>query len=104
MSLKYKKGELIALSEGSYSDYCVESLSRAMVDFDASKILHEWAKENAEREQSTFKSGEFNYKQKEGGMSFVEWLNKNGYTEDVEYRELHIGDYYYTKLTNYDDY
>ncbi|ENQ1627738.1 hypothetical protein ACEOHO_004104 [Vibrio vulnificus] len=94
-NLTYTKGELIALSTGEYSDYCVNGLVRALKDFDASVLLEEWAAENAVLLEDTnmVRYTRKVCREKENGMSFLGWLNKNGYTEDVKYRELHTGSY-----------
>lgn len=91
---KFVKGELVTLSNGEYSDYCVNGLVRVLKDFDASVLIKEWAKDNAVKinDRSLGYSREA-YTINSNGMSFLGWLNKEGYTEDVEYRELHMGCY-----------
>ena len=94
LNMKFKKGELIALSSGEYSDYCVNSLVRALKDFDAQEIFEEWAQDNGEEIERTLflKPTIKMFKRKKEGLSFIGWLNKNGFTEDVTYRELNVGD------------
>lgn len=94
LNMKFKKGELIALSSGEYSDYCVNSLVRALKDFDAQEIFEEWAQDNGEKVEGTLfmKPTVKIFTRKKEGLSFIGWLNKNGFTEDVAYRELSIGD------------
>ncbi|KQA29503.1 hypothetical protein F546_05125 [Vibrio paracholerae 877-163] len=93
--MKYKNGELIVLSIGLHSSYSVEGLVRAIKDFDASLLVEEWAKENAIKleSNSVVKYTRNIYRKTPEGTSFPKWLNENGYTEDVNYRELHIGDW-----------
>lgn len=95
----FKKGELMTISKGQYSDYCVMGLFKVLIDFDAEELSKAWAEE-AGAELSTrfindigyrFKEGHKNYYEEEAGF-FLGWLNKNGYIEDVDYRELSLGD------------
>jgi hypothetical protein len=94
LNMKFKKGELIALSSGIYSDYRVNVLVRALKDFDAEAIFEEWAQDNGEKVEDLLfgKHTVKMFTRKEEGLSFIGWLNKNGFTEDVIYRELHVGD------------
>lgn len=95
LNMKFKKGELVALSTGVYSDYCVNALVRALKDFDAQEIFEEWGQDNGEeveRKPSWLGVTGKVFARKKEGLSFIGWLNKNGFTEDVAYRELNVGD------------
>lgn len=98
--LKYKKGELIALSTGEYSDYYVNCFVRVLKDFDASELLDLWAKDNAviANVNPVFRDTSKTYRKKEGCMDFIVWLNKFGYAEYIKYRELHVGSHDETEL------
>ena len=96
----FKAGELLAISKGEYSDYCINGLFRLLTDFNPQKELLAWAKETgrkvvegvAERDRSN------------KNIDYLGWLNKSGFIEDVAYRELHIGDYGETELSDYSEY
>ena len=79
--MKLTKGELVAISNGEYSDYCVNGLFKVLKDFDAKQMAIEWGGAN--------------------GMQFVPWLCIRGYLEDVEYREMHTGCYGETEITEF---
>lgn len=92
----FRAGELMSIASGEYSGYCVDGLFRVLVDFDAQELLLEWAKEiGGEVDADGLVppvSGDKN-------ITFLGWLNKNNYIEDVDYRTLHIGSFGDTKLT-----
>ena len=95
----FKKGELMTVSHGEYSDYCVMGLFRVLVDFNAEEVLQVWVKESGPGFKSRW-NGDNGYAFDKGHelygetqTCFLGWLNLNGFIQDVDYRELHIGNY-----------
>ncbi|HAS6055353.1 hypothetical protein [Vibrio vulnificus] len=92
-SLKYTKGELVIFSSGEYDYYWVDNLVKVLIDFDASILLVEWAKENSKPNSTRIVESAIGkaFKQDESKMSFLGWLIANCYVESVEFRELNTG-------------
>ena len=90
-------GELMMISTGAYSDYSIKGLFKILKDFDAQEQLVVWAKET-DREVVNH-SVKDDYKNQQ--IEYMGWLNKNGFIEDVDYRELHTDDYGNTELEEY---
>jgi len=84
----FVKDELIALSNGEYSDYRVNGLFKALKGFDANAELLRWAHETSRKVNS---DGSVPYTPE--GISFMPWLVQSGFVEDVDYRELPLGCY-----------
>ena len=93
----FTEGELMAISTGEYSDYCINGLFKVLISFDAQEKLEEWAKETGR----ALVDGEVksDYMNKE--IEYMAWLSKNEYVENVEYRELHTEDYGDINLSEY---
>ena len=85
----FKVGTLMAISKGEYSDYCIEGLFKVLKDFDAKEQMIVWAKETDREILKEEITNDYNNK----NIDFMEWLNRTGFIEDVEYRELHTGNY-----------
>lgn len=80
---KVNKGTILMLSTGEYSDYGIQTLSKAIKDFDIREVSEEYLSEN-EGQRGSY-SCDF-YK-------FTQWLIEKKYIETVEYKEWHLGDY-----------
>jgi len=93
---EFKAGELMTISTGEYSDYCVNGLFSVLKDFDAQVQLAAWAAETGR--EMTGDGVYSNYQNKQ--IDYMGWLNRNGFVEDVTFRELHIGDYGETELSD----
>ena len=94
---KFQKGEFMTTSEGEYSDYCVNGLFKVLIDFDANTLLQSWANETGRKlESGVVESDHVNE-----NIDFLGWINKKGYVEEVNYRELHLGSYGKTRLCSY---
>lgn len=91
----FKVGELMTMSSGEYSDYCVQGLFKVIIDFDAQQKLAEWAEENGKE----LKGGGVYSGWSSRGVDFLGWLNSNNYIAEIEYRELHLGGYGDTRLS-----
>lgn len=84
MAYEYKKGSLILLAEGCYSDYQVGPMLRAIKDLDLKALAAEfipnapikWERPNA------------------SASSFALWLTTNGWAEEVEYAEESVDNGY----------
>ncbi|MCK5606151.1 hypothetical protein KAR91_29905 [Candidatus Pacearchaeota archaeon] len=89
----FKVGELMTVSSGSYSDYCVQGLFKVLRDFNAQEQMVLWVNETG-RVMSEHADVEADYRQKQRtkDIVFLAWLNEKGFVEDVPYRELNIGD------------
>lgn len=91
----FNVGELVALSTGEYSDYCVNGLFVVLKNFDAQVLLDDWAKETGRELVNGTVRADYSNQQ----VDFIGWLNNGGYVKDVEYRELHTGNYGKTELS-----
>jgi len=87
MSNIYEVNELMTIAKGEHSDYCVQGLFKVVKQIDAKELLSVWAKSRGLETRGGAYIGAWRE-----GISFVGWLNRNGYIEEVQYRELHIGD------------
>jgi hypothetical protein len=80
-------GTTVAFSTGCYSDYSVGPFAKLL------KPMNEaaWAAmvADATRPSTYWPDGFFQ------SEKAIEWLRENGYIEEVEYVELHLGDYGY---------
>jgi len=94
----YKIGELIAISMGQYSDYCVNGLFVVLDTFNANDELELYAKENARVLVNGLILTDYDYE----GLSYTAHLSQKNLIKDVDYRELHMGDGYDVDLTDYD--
>lgn len=91
----FKAGELMTIAQGVFSAYYVNGLFKVLVEFDAQELLIKWAKETGRE----INDGVVPPDCKNKNLEYLGWLNKKGYIEDVDYRELHIGSYNETKLS-----
>jgi len=90
----FSTGELMMISTGEYSDYDIKGLFKILKDFDAQEQLAIWAKETGREVVNYRVESEYQNQQ----IDYMGWLNKNGFIEDVDYRELHTDDYGTTVL------
>lgn len=81
---KIKKGSLLLLTRGEYSDYDVTAVGRALETFDPEDLRQEWyGLHPGDREQCSADLS-----------AFVAWLiNAKGLIEELEHVELHVGSY-----------
>jgi len=98
--VKYKAGELINLTTGEYSDYCLRGTVKVLKDFDSLeavtnfvslyptlKPIHRYrSKEVVEYRDTSSYLGI-------GHDDFIAWLNREGYIEDTPMQEWHVGSY-----------
>ncbi len=89
--MKIKKGQIIAFSEGEYSDYCVNALVVCIREFDLKENKAYW-----ELKHTTIKDCRYRDRQikRPDGIGFLPWLVSQGLVEDVDYIEIHTGDYF----------
>jgi hypothetical protein len=80
---KIKKGTLVLLTSGEYSDYDLKAIGRATQDIDPEGLRQEWF--SMHPEQADQYSAEF--------YAFVAWLAKSGLIEEMPCVELHLGSY-----------
>lgn len=95
----FTRGELVALSSGEYSDYRVDGLFKVLKDFDAQILLVEWAEETGRK----LEKGVVEIDYLNENIKFIGWLNKKGYIEHMDYRELHTGSYGKTHLSDFSE-
>jgi len=93
----FKKGELVTVSTGEYSDYCVNGLFEVLNDFDAIEQLNVWCSETGR----SIKNGVVERDYKNENIEYMPWLVTKGFVKDVDYRELHTGGYGETRLCDY---
>ena len=85
----FKKGEMILVTEGEYSDYNVTGLFTALKEFRRDTTIRAWCKDtNRDIKEATCEIG-CNNKE----IDYVPWLLRNGIIKELEYREFHTGSY-----------
>lgn len=77
------KEKLILITNGEYSDYSVSGIFKLLTNKTPNELKQKYLKEYPEQCEDY---GANFYK-------FIGWLSSNGYVEDVEYQELHLGAY-----------
>ena len=75
----YKKGEIIVITRGEYSDYRLKDVVRAERDFTLRDVVESFEKVYPNHEDYT--------------EAFMPWLIFMGYVSEVEWREFHTGEY-----------
>ena len=81
---KMKKGELLLLTSGEYSDYSAHALGRVLEDFDPEALQAEWLRLHPD--QAT------DYRANLG--AFIAWIiNDKALVEELNYREMNVGSY-----------
>jgi hypothetical protein len=78
-----KKGELLLLTSGAYSNYSPHAVVRILKDFKTKDVLELYLKEHPEQREKH--NGEVS--------QFIAWLSANGYVEDVNHTEWNVGCY-----------
>ena len=82
----FETGDIIILAEGEYSDYRTGPLFRCVKDLNIETLakefypnapVSEWNEDRRVADASTF----------------TLWLTQNGWVEEIEYREVHVGSY-----------
>lgn len=86
----FKQGELITVSGGEYSDYCVHGIFTVDIDFDAQELLKQWTDETGRKYSD---NGTVRMYGDNDEIGFLGWMNKKGYVTELPYREIHTGDY-----------
>lgn len=84
MARTIRKGQIIAITDGAYSDYCLRDHMRALRDFDPV----------AEAER--FKPTEIREAYSEEDQEYIAWLIREAIVERLpvgEVVELHVGSY-----------
>lgn len=92
---KYSAGEIALLTSGSYSDYYVQGAARVLRDCDFAELYPLFSKEYNVLYESTkhlpwpkrepkFVSARIS--------SFISWLEREGYVEEITQRELNLDD------------
>jgi len=95
--LDYKEGSFLMISSGEYRDYEINGLFKVLKDFNANDQLLAWAEETDRKLVNMIVQRDSLNK----NINYTDWLNKNGFIEYVQHRELHIGCYGQTKLFDY---
>ena len=91
--MKVDKGQLIAFSEGEYSDYTVEALCVVDKQFDLEEMKNKWMDECCEEETNNIYKHRSERRLKSGKPSFLAWLSIKMLVTDVNYIEVHTGSY-----------
>ena len=95
--MKINKGEIITLSEGEYSDYCVNGVFKVLKDFDTEDVKQLLAIHHGAESFEQLIDIDWQHDKKmwmfEPRKAYIGYLNSNGYIEDVDYREIHLGSY-----------
>lgn len=86
-TMNFTVGELIIISNGLWPTDGVIGLFKVLVEFDAKEQLINWTSET-DREVVNGSTG---CDWESDNIHYMPWLNRNGFIEDVTYRNLHIG-------------
>lgn len=78
-----KKGELLLITDGEYSDYSVHGLFRVKKDFNLEESREDFDKEFPTSDKYDFR--------KYG--RFINYLSLKDLVDIVEYKECHLGDH-----------
>jgi hypothetical protein len=78
-----RTGEVIAMSNGEWSDYSIAMFGRVLRDFDENSVLDEYLAENEKQKQ------EYSF----NDSHFINWLIGRELLEEIRYREWHYSDY-----------
>ena len=81
--LNHRAGDTIVLSNGCYSDYCFSGPYKVLVDFSMLQA--------AENHCKLFKPNSWHSKPNASG--FEAYLVTSGLIEQIESKEIHLGDY-----------
>lgn len=77
------KGDIIILSNGSYSDYQIRMVCRALESFDVSKLKEQFVKCHKPDNWGYFSHS-----------TFAHWLsNEAKLVEEIKHKEINAGDY-----------
>lgn len=96
-----KKGSLINLTNGSYSDYCLRGTMRALQDLDTKELVAKFTELYKDKleprlayDKKTVRYYTTTTYEFQVSDEFIAWLNNEGYVEDtLEVTEWWIGDY-----------
>ena len=77
------EGSLVRVSSGSYSDYTVDGVYRALKEIDPNLMIRGWLEAHPEQSEKY----DFEY------YHFLEWLVETGFLRPVDSIEWHLCDY-----------
>lgn len=76
------KGDIVLVSSGSYSNYGINAVVRALTDFNFRQVEREFLANHPIERAYDFNTYEF-----------IAWMVKVRLAEDLQYRECHFDDY-----------
>jgi hypothetical protein len=76
-----KRGEIVLLTSGEYSDYDVKALARATADIDVDYIKREYLSQFPDERDYKFRA-----------YHFIEWLIERKMIDKLKYHEFYLGD------------
>lgn len=79
------KGELILMTQGSYSDYSVDALVRAERDFTREDTVAAWADDTGRKISS---GNEVIMSHNDPRIDYLPWLIVKGYVIEVDFKEF----------------
>lgn len=82
---KFDAGTIIILAEGEYSDYRTGPLFRCLKDVNLEDLAREFYPNAPKSEWSGRRNAD--------ASTFTLWLIQNGWVEELEYSEVHVGSY-----------
>lgn len=88
--MKVKQGQLLAVTQGEYSDYCLKDHFRALKDFDTDEIKEQFKFNNKPISMDMGWGASWNQDE------YLAWATKEGYIEvlsENEVQEWYIGTY-----------
>jgi hypothetical protein len=78
-------GQVFYVSTGCYSDYSVSAVFRATADIDLEALKAEFFALHPESERNDYRFDSYS--------TFMAFLSATGLVEEIDARELHLGDY-----------
>lgn len=88
---RYKKNELIVLSEGEYSDYGITGLYRCLVNLDLEKLAKKYFNQAPMKYEEERTSVTQPWEINADSSGFGAWLILNRHVEEVTYTEINCG-------------
>jgi hypothetical protein len=79
---QYKKGDMLVLSTGEWSEYGIELISKVLKDFTEQEVVNLYNLHNEKEDDCDFKK-----------EKFITILINEGYIEELEYQEWNFSNY-----------
>jgi len=89
-----KEGGTILFGSGEYSDYYVEGLYKVLKDFNIKEAEEQYKTEHGKPMKAWGAVNRVHAtKVSEGDIEFTAWLTSEGYVDNIDYVDFHLGSY-----------